>query len=78
MELRPKKYGGYKDKCKAKNVVVVMQDVGSDSSDESKVSAVGVQGEDKDTSLSHHANTHASIQSSSRQDDKKRSEILHI
>ena len=44
LELRPKRYGGYKEKVKAKNVVVVLQDVGFDSSDEIKVSIVEVQG----------------------------------
>ena len=78
MELRPKRHGGYKDKGKANNVVVVLQDVVSNSSYESNVSFVGVQGKDKGMSLSHHANTSASVQYSSSQDDKKQGEIFHV
>ena len=70
-ELMLKWYGGYKVKGKANNVVVVLQDAGSESGDESKVLAIGIQGKDKGMSLSRHANTGASIQSSSSQDDKK-------
>ena len=61
MKLRPKKYGGYKDKGKENNVVIVLQDVGFDSGDGSKVLAIGIQGKDKVMSLSHHANTSASM-----------------
>ena len=50
-ELRPKKYGGNKDKGKAKATAAVIQDLGSDSGDETKVTAVGIQGKDKSISL---------------------------
>ena len=51
MELKPKKYGGYKDKGKAKNFSIVLQDVGPESGDGCKVSAVGVQGKDEGISI---------------------------
>ena len=51
LELRPKKYGGNKDKGKAKATAAVIQDLGSNSSDETKVTAVGIQGKDKSISL---------------------------
>ena len=56
----------------------MLQGVGSNSSDETRVTAVGIQGKDKGMSLSHHENTNASVQSSSSQDDKKQGELFHI
>ena len=50
-ELRPKKYGGNKDKGKEKATAAVIQDLGSDSGDETKVTAVEIQGKDKSISL---------------------------
>ena len=52
-ELRPKKYGGNKDKAKAKAkaTAAAIQDLGSDSGDETKVTAAGIQGKDKSISL---------------------------
>ena len=56
----------------------MLQDVGYDSGDESKVSIIGFQDKDKDMSLSHHVNTSESIHSYSTQDDKKQGEIFHV
>ena len=56
----------------------MLQDLGSDSGDETKVTIVGIQGKDKCMYLSHHVSTSANIQSSSIQNDKKISELFHI
>ena len=71
-------YGGNKDKGKSKNIVLVLQDVGFDSSDETEVTTIGIQGKDKGMSLSTHENTSASVKTSYSQDDKKQGELFHI
>ena len=78
LELRPKKYGGYKDKGKAKKVVVVLWDVGSNSSDDSKLSTIGIQGKGEGISVSHHSRTSVDVQSSSSWDEKKRGQLFHV
>ena len=73
-ELRPKKYRGNKDKGKYKATAVVIQDLGSDSSDETKVTAVEIQGKDKSISLPIDAqpssSASTSLPSTSKQNDK--------
>ena len=79
-ELRPKKYGGNKDKGKA--TAAVIQDLGSDSGDETKVTVVRIQGKDKGTSLpidaqsSYSASTN--MLSTSKLNDKDRSALFHV
>ena len=52
--------------------------MGSVFGDETKVTTIGIQRKDEGMSLSHHAITIASIQSSSSQYDEKRGELFHI
>ena len=81
-ELRPNKYGGNKDKGKSKATAAVIQDLGSDSGDETKVTAVGIQGKDKSISLPIDAQSSSSastsLPSTSKQDDKYRSALFHV
>ena len=56
----------------------MLQDVGPDSSDESKISAIGTQGKDEGISLSNHSRTSEKVQPSSSHDEKKRGELFHI
>jgi hypothetical protein len=67
-KLRPNKFGG---KGKPKIVSTVQQDLGFDSSDEMKITTVGVQGK-----VSSHASSSSTILSS--EIEKKRSELFHI
>ena len=81
-ELRPKKYGGNKDKGKAKATAAVVQDLGSDLGDEIKVTAVRIQGKDKSISLPIDAQSSSSastsLPSTSKQNDKDRSALFHV
>jgi hypothetical protein len=67
-EKRQKKLGG---KEKTKIIATVQQDLGSDSGDEEKITAVGVQGK---------GSLHASSSSTneSHDDERKRNELFHI
>ena len=69
--IKTKRYRAYKNKRKTKNNALLLQDVGSYSGDETKVTVVGIQGKYEGMSLSDHANTSAIVQSSSIQYDKK-------
>jgi hypothetical protein len=82
LELRPKKYGGNKDKGKAKTTTAVIQDLGSDSGDETKVTVVRIQVKGKGISLSIDAksssNESTNLPSTSKQNDKNRSALFHV
>jgi hypothetical protein len=58
-------------KGKYKNVAIVKQDLGSNSGDEGKITAVGVQVKD-----SLHASTNSNNES--HDDERKRNELFHI
>ena len=47
----PKKYGGNKNKDKDNQAATaaIIQDLGSDSGDETKITAIGIRGKDKGT-----------------------------
>ncbi|XP_059064618.1 uncharacterized protein LOC131856732 [Cryptomeria japonica] len=79
-EKRPKRYGGNKDK--QKTAAIVQQDLGSDSGDETKIIAAGIQGKEKGRSLSS-ATSSSNISASTSKDstpknDKQRNELFHI
>lgn len=79
-EKRPKRYGGNKDK--QKTAAIVQQDLGSDSGDETKIVAAGIQGKEKGRSLSS-ATSSSNISASTSKDstpknDKQRNELFHI
>jgi hypothetical protein len=68
LEKRPKQFGG---KGRTKTIATVQQDLGSDSRDKGKITAVGVQGKD-----SLHANSNSNNES--RDDERRRNELFHI
>ena len=68
LEQRPKHYGGKKKK---NTVATAQRDLGSDSGDETRITAMGMQG-----NKSPH--TGSSSSHVSKENDKRRSELFHI
>ncbi len=87
-ELKPKwwKEKRNKDHDDQAATAAIIQDLGSDSGDEAKITAVGIQGKDKGISLSVDASSSSSscastsknLPSTSMQSDKRRSELFHV
>ena len=67
-EQRLKHYGGKKKK---KTIVTAQRDLGSDSGDETRITAVGMQGNKT-------PHTGSSSTPVSKENDKRRSELFHI
>lgn len=78
LKKRPKRYGGKNDK--QKTTVVIQRDLGSDSGDETKVVATGIQGKGKGISLSSATNSSSisTSKESSPKNNKQRNELFHI
>jgi hypothetical protein len=72
-ELRPKRY--WNKKGNKKTTATVQQDLGSDSGDETKIMAMGIQGISSIASSS--SSTHSS-KYETMHDERKRSELFHI
>jgi hypothetical protein len=72
-ERRPKKFGN-NNKGKSKTVVTVLQDLGSDSSDEMKITTMGYQGNNYVASTSSSSNANVNV----TQQEKTRIELFHI
>jgi hypothetical protein len=70
-ERRPKKFG---NKGKSKTAATVQQDLGSDSGDETKITAMGYQGNGSIASTSYSNNNNLNV---TRQ-EKERIELFHI
>jgi hypothetical protein len=70
-ERRPKKFG---NKGKSKTVATIQHDLGSDSGDETKITAMGYQGKDSIASTSSSSNSNLN---ETRQ-EKERIELFHI
>jgi hypothetical protein len=71
LERRPKKFGNNK-KGKSKTVATVQHDLGSDSSDKTKITAMGYQGNGSNASTSSSSNINVT------QQEKERIELFHI
>ena len=75
-----------KDKDNQAATAAIIQDLGSDSGDETKITAIGIRGKDKGISLSVDASsssnscasTSTNMLSTSMQSDKRRSELFHV
>jgi hypothetical protein len=72
-ERRPKKFGN-NNKGKSKTVATVQQDLGSDSGDETKITAMGYQGNGSIASTISSSNTNVNV----TQQEKTRIELFHI
>jgi hypothetical protein len=72
-ERRPKKFGN-NGKGKSKTVATVLQDLGSDSGDETKITAMGYQGNNYVASTSSSSNANVDV----TQQEKTRIELFHI
>jgi hypothetical protein len=72
-ERRPKKFGN-NDKGKSKTVATVLQDLGSDSGDETKITAMGYQGNNYVAGTSSSSNDNVNV----TQQEKTRIELFHI
>jgi hypothetical protein len=72
-ERRPKKFGN-NNKGKSKNVAIVQQDLGSDSGDETKIIAMGYQGNGSVASTISSSNSNVNV----TQQEKTRIELFHI
>jgi hypothetical protein len=72
-ELRPKRFGNKKGN--KKTTATIQKDLGSDSGDETKIMAMGIQG--TSSSASSSSNTH-SLKYETMHDERKRSELFHI
>jgi hypothetical protein len=72
-ERRPKKFGN-NNKGKSKTVATVVQDLGSDSGDETKITAMGYQGNNSVASTSSSSNANVNV----TQQEKTRIELFHI
>jgi hypothetical protein len=72
-ECRPKKFGN-NNKGKSKTVVTVVQDLGLDSGDETKIAAMCYQGNNSITSTSSSSNANVNV----TQQEKMRIELFHI
>jgi hypothetical protein len=59
-EIRPKKFGN-NNKGKSKTVATVLQDLGSDSGDETKITAMGYQGKGSVASTSSSSNANVNV-----------------
>jgi hypothetical protein len=70
-EIRPKKFGN-NNKGKSKTVATVQQDLGSDSGDETKITAMGYQGNSSIASTSSSSNTNVNV----TQQEKTRIELF--
>jgi hypothetical protein len=69
-ERRPKKFGN--NKGKSKTVATVQHDLGFDSGDETKITAMGYQGNGSNSSTSSSSNINVT------QQEKERIELFHI
>jgi hypothetical protein len=72
-ERRPKKFGN-NDKGKSKTVATALQDLGSDFGDETKIAAMGYQGNNYVASTSSSSNANVNV----TQQEKMRIELFHI
>jgi hypothetical protein len=72
-ERRPKKFGN-NNKGKSKTVANVVQDLGSDSGDETKITAMSYQGNNSVASTSSSSNANVNV----TQQEKTRIELFHI
>jgi hypothetical protein len=72
-ERRPKKFGN-NNKGKSKTVATVVQDLGSDSGDETKITMMGYQGNNFVASTSSSSNANVNV----TQQEKRRIELFHI
>jgi hypothetical protein len=72
-ERRPKKFGN-NNKGKSKTAATVQHDLGSDSGDETKITAMGYQGNGSISSTSSSSNTNVNV----TQQEKVRIELFHI
>jgi hypothetical protein len=72
-ERRPKKFGN-NNKGKSKTVATVQHDLGSDSGDDTKITAMGYQGNGSIASTSSSSNANVNV----TQQDKTRIELFHI
>jgi hypothetical protein len=72
-ECRPKKFGN-NNKGKPKTVATVVQDLGSDSGDETKITMMGYQGNNSVASTSSSSNANVNV----TQQEKTRIELFHI
>jgi hypothetical protein len=72
-EHRPKKFGN-NNKGKSKVVATVLQDLGSDCGDETKITAMGYQGNNSVASTSSSSNANVNV----TQQEKTRIELFHI
>jgi hypothetical protein len=72
-ERRPKKFGN-NNKGKSKTVATVLQDLGLDSGDETKITAMGYQGNNYVASTSSSSNANVDV----TQQEKTRIELFHI
>jgi hypothetical protein len=70
-ERRPKKFG---NKGKSKTVATIQHDLGSDSGDETKITAMGYQGNGSIASISSSSNNNLNV----TQQEKERIELFHI
>jgi hypothetical protein len=68
-ELKPKKFGGKKKK----NVAAIQQDLGSDSGDETTVTATGIKGKDSEASTSNSAQS-----VDNENNERERNELFRI
>jgi hypothetical protein len=64
---RPKKFGN-NNKAKSKTVVNVVQDLGSDSGDETKITTMGYQGNNSVASTSSSSNTNVNVTQQGKQE----------
>jgi hypothetical protein len=72
LERRPKNFGN--NKGKSKTVATALQDLGSDSGDETKITAMGYQGNNYVASTSSSSNDNVDV----TQKEKMRIELFHI
>jgi hypothetical protein len=72
-ECRPKKFGN-NNKGKSKTVATVVQDLGLDYGDETKIAAMGYQGNNSIASTSSSSNANVNV----TQQEKTRIELFHI
>jgi hypothetical protein len=72
-ERRPKKFGN-NNKGKSKTAATVQHDLGSDSGDETKITAMGYQGNGSNASTSSSSNNNVNV----TQQEKERIELFHI
>jgi hypothetical protein len=72
-ERRPKKFGN-NNKGKSKTAATIQHDLGSDSGDEMKITAMGYQGNGSNASTSSSSNNNVNV----TQQEKARNELFHI